>query len=135
VEGSTQRPLELILARNLLATLSTPAFLVNRPGDLVFYNEAAGVLLGRRFEERGTMPPDEWPKVFGPFDDDGNPIPVEHQPLTSALRHGRPAHARHMIRSVAGAEHRVEVSGVPVVGEGGSQGAMVFFWVTGEGRE
>ena len=32
MESSTQRPLEMILARNLLSALSTPAFLVNQPG-------------------------------------------------------------------------------------------------------
>ena len=132
MEGSTQRPLELILARNLLSTLSTPAFLVNRPGDLVFYNEAAGVLLGRRFEERGAMPAAEWVEAFGPFDEDGNPIPLEEQPLTACLRTGRPGHARHRIRSVGGTEHVVEVSAVPVIGTDGSQGAMAFFWVAGD---
>jgi PAS domain-containing protein len=129
VEGSTQRPLELILARNLLSTLSTPAFLVNRPGDLVFYNEAAGVLLGRRFEERGALAAPEWVETFGPIDADGRPIPIEQQPLTTALRHNRPGHSSHRIRSVGGAVHDVEVSAVPVIGADGSQGAMVFFWV------
>jgi PAS domain-containing protein len=132
VTGSTQRPVELILARNLLSTLSTPAFLANQPGDIVFYNEAAGILLGRRFEENGAMSAQEWVDVFGPFDDDGNPIPIEEQPLTTALRRNHPGHARHRIRSLAGGEHMVEVSGVPVIGVDGFLGAMVFFWVAGE---
>ena len=42
-----QKPLELILARNLLTSISTPAFLLDEHGALVFYNEAAGALLGR----------------------------------------------------------------------------------------
>jgi PAS domain-containing protein len=129
VERSTQRPLELILARNLLSTLSTPAFLANRPGDIVFYNEAAGMVLGRRFEEAGAMSAQDWVEAFGPIDDQGNPIPVEQQPLTAALRRNRPAHARHRIKSMAGGEHDVEVAGVPVIGPDGFQGAMVFFWV------
>jgi PAS domain-containing protein len=128
VTGSTQRPLELILARNLLSTLSTPAFLVNQPGDIVFYNDAAGMILGRRFEENGAMSARDWVETFGPFDDDGNPIPIEDQPLTGALRHNRPAHSRHRIRSLGGVEHKVEVSGVPVIGADGFMGAMVFFW-------
>jgi PAS domain-containing protein len=129
VERSTQRPLELILARNLLSTLSTPAFLVNQPGDIVFYNEAAGMLLGRRFEENGAMSAGDWLEAFGPFDEDGNAIPLERQPLTNALRQNRPGHARHRIRSLAGdAEHLVEVSGVPVIGNDGFLGAMIFMW-------
>jgi PAS domain-containing protein len=132
VERSAQRPLELILARNLLATLSTPAFLVNQPGDIVFYNEAAGVVLGRRFEESGAMSAQDWVETFGPIDDNGNPIPVEEQPLTGALRRNRPGHSRHRIRSLGGGEHMVEVSGVPVIGADGFMGAMVFFWIAGE---
>jgi PAS domain-containing protein len=132
VDVAGQRPLELILARNLLASLSTPAFLVNQPGDVVFYNEAAGAVLGRRFEERGVMSAHEWVEEFGPIDDDGRPIPVEQQPLTAALRHNRPAHTRHRIRSLTGSDYPVEVSGVPVIGTDGFVGAMVFFWVADE---
>jgi PAS domain-containing protein len=135
VEAPTQRPLELILARNLLSTLSTAAFLVNQPGDIVFYNEAAGMLLGRRFEEQGAMSAQEWVNLFGPFDADGNPIPVENQPLTNSLRRNRPGHARHRIRSINGNEQMVEVSGVPVISADGFQGAMVFFWPAAESGE
>ncbi len=128
MDRSTQRPLELILARNLLSTLSTAASLVNQPGDIVFYNEAAAALLGRRFEEHGAMSAQEWVEAFGPMDDDGTPIPIEQQPLTVALRANRPAHARHRIRSLDGVERTVEVSGVPVIGSDGFVGAMIFFW-------
>ncbi len=128
MDRSTQRPLELILARNLLSTLSTAASLVNQPGDIVFYNEAAAALLGRRFEEHGAMSAQEWVEAFGPMDDDGTPIPIEQQPLTVALRANRPAHARHRIRSLDGVERMVEVSGVPVIGSDGFVGAMIFFW-------
>ena len=54
-----QRPLELILARNFLTSLSTPAFLVDEGGGIVFYNEAAGGLLGISFEEFGQKPADD----------------------------------------------------------------------------
>ena len=86
-----QRPLELILARNLMASLSTPAFLVDEDGVLVFYNEAAGALLGRRFEEVGP----DGPGASGaarsaPSTSEGRPIPFEQLPLTIALRRGPP---------------------------------------------
>src|SRR4051794_26411194 len=125
---SAQRPLELILARNLLSSISTPALLVSREGDLLFYNEAAGMLLGRRFEEKGRMSADEATRTFGPLDARGEPIPNEEQPLTLSLRDDRPAHATHQIRSADGAVHRVEVSGVPIMGSDGAKGGMIFFW-------
>ena len=87
----TQRPLELILARNLMSALSTPAFLVDEGGVLAFYNEAAGMMLGKRFEELGTVGADEWGQLFGPFDEDGEPIPYDDLPLVAAVRDGRPA--------------------------------------------
>jgi PAS domain-containing protein len=128
-----QRPLELILARNLLSSLSTPAVLVNQPGDVIFYNEAAGALLGRRFEETGKLSAQDWTSLFGPLDEAGEPIPVERQPLTPPLRANRAGHALHTIRSVNGSRHEVEVSGVPIMGAGGFLGAMLFFWPAEEG--
>jgi PAS domain-containing protein len=132
VDASSQRPLELILARNLLSSLSTPAFLADKTNDIVFYNEAAGALLGRRFEESGPMSAEDWLNDFGPLDESGEPIPFEEQSLTIALRANRAAHARHRIRSIGGAIREVEVSGMPIIGASGFNGAMVFFWLAGE---
>ena len=134
MSASAQKPLELIQARNLLSSLSTPALLVNRDGDVVFYNESAGALLGQRYEETGTLSAHDWVCAFGPFDEDGEPLPVERQPLTPALREGRAGHAMHRIRSAKGAEYDVGVSGVPIVGGEHFKGAMIFFWTVEDGR-
>jgi PAS domain-containing protein len=123
-----QRPVELILARNLIATLSTPGFLVDEEGIVVFFNDAASVLLGVRFEEVGQMGPNEWGTAFGPFDEHGAKVPIEHMPLTIALRQGRPAHARFEIRSLEGAVNDIEAAALPILTVGGTRGAMVFFW-------
>jgi len=85
VAGPSQKPIELILARNLMASLSTPAFLVDEDGVLIFYNEAAGAMLGKRFEEAGAMPPEEWGTAFGPMDEHGNPLPFDELPLVISL--------------------------------------------------
>jgi len=95
---------------------------------LVFYNEAAGMLLGKRFEELGTVGPDAWGSLFGPFDESGEPIPYEDLPLVAAVRNGRPAHAQLEIRSADGGEHSVEVSAFPILTAHGSQGAIAVFW-------
>jgi PAS domain-containing protein len=127
-----QRPLELILARNFLTSLSTPAFLVDGPGNIVFYNEAAGGLLGISFEEFGHTPADEWSRAIGPFGENGDPIPIEELPTTKALRRGRPAHGSFTIRSLKGDSHEVESTALPIVAEGGQEGAMIFFWARNE---
>jgi PAS domain-containing protein len=123
-----QKPLELILARNLLTSLSTPAFLVDESGTMVFYNEAAGALLGISFEESGRMPAEEWSHAIGPFGDDGSPIPIEDLPTTKALRQGRPAHGGFTVRSMTGDDYEIESTALPIVAEGGQEGAMIFFW-------
>lgn len=129
----TQKPLELILARNLMSALSTPAFLVDEGGLLVFYNEAAGMLLGKRFEEVGTVGPEEWGAMFGPFDEGGEPIPYDELPLVVAVRNGRPAHASFEIHSTDGTAHEVEASAFPILTAHGTRGAIAVFWPCGDG--
>ncbi|MGI8460421.1 MAG: hypothetical protein ACR2OC_02120 [Solirubrobacterales bacterium] len=128
---ASQRPLELILARNLLTAISTPAFLVDDDAALLFYNEAAGALLGTSFEESGRMTAEQWTTRFGPFERDGEPVSVEDLELTRALRDGRPAHASFCIRSTSGEEHAIEASALPISGtqvDNDRSGAIVIFW-------
>jgi PAS domain-containing protein len=126
--AEVQKPLELILARNLLTSISTPAFLVDAEGTLVFFNEAAGALVGRRFEETGALDAREWGEAFGPFDAEGSRIPWDTLPLTIALQHGRPMHTRMYIHNGTGALSEIEVSALPIVGTEGFRGAMAIFW-------
>lgn len=138
-----QKPLELILARNFLTSLSTPAFLVDVDGALLFYNEAAGALLGISFEEAGRMAATEWGKVIGPFADDGEPLPLEEISTTIALRRGRPAHGRFTVGSFKGERYEIESTALPIVADEGQEGAMIFLWPvdgsaqrrSGEGKE
>jgi PAS domain-containing protein len=122
-----QKPLELILARNLLTSISTPAFLVDHRGVLLFYNEAAGALLGVSFEEAGQMEADEWGARFGPFDSNGERIPYDELPLTVALRDGRAAHAEFCIHGADGDSYDIELSAMPITAAEIS-GAMAIFW-------
>jgi PAS domain-containing protein len=127
-----QKPIELILARNLISSLSTPAFLVDEGGVLIFYNEAAGSLLGKRFEEVGKVGPEQWGMMFGPIDESGDPIPYEELPLVLSIRQGRPAHANLNIRSADGSQHTIEVSALPILTPHGSRGGIAFFWRTAD---
>jgi PAS domain-containing protein len=123
-----QKPLELILARNLMSALSTPAFLVDEDGRLVFYNEAAGTLLGKGFEQVGHVGPSEWGAVFGPFDAEGEAIPFEELPVVRAQRGGRPAHSCFALRAFDGQVHAVECNAFPLLAAHGSCGAIAIFW-------
>jgi PAS domain-containing protein len=133
---SPQKPLELILARNLLTSISTPSFLVDGEGTLVFYNEAAAALLGRTFEEAGQMTAEEWTAVYGPMGADGRPLEFDTLTLTEAIREGRPAHGQFTIRTSREQDQPIEAAAFPIVAsEHGSSGAMIMFWpLTGNGR-
>jgi PAS domain-containing protein len=126
--NAPQRPLELILARNLLSSIATPAFLVGEQGTLLFYNDGAAAMLGRRFEDAGMMTAQEWTTAFGPFDADEAPMDYDEIPATIAIRSRRPFHGVFRIRTAAGNHQDVAASAIPLVGTEGSRGAIVIFW-------
>jgi len=129
------QPLELILARNLISGIALASFLVDPEGVLVFFNGAAGDLIGRRFEEVGRLRREEWSE-FGPFDEFGKLMPTDDMPLTTALRKGLPAHDRFRISSSGGDELiEVDVSALPLGSADGFKGAIVVFWRTSESGE
>ena len=111
-----------------MSALSTPAFLVDEGGLLVFFNEAAGTLLGKGFDEVGHVGPGEWGGLFGPYDAAGETIPYEDLPVVRAVRAGRPAHASFGVRAFDGQVHAVECSAFPILTAHGSQGAIAIFW-------
>ena len=122
-----QKPLELILARNLLTSLSTPAFLVDESGALIFYNEAAGAMLGISFEEQGRMPAEEWSHAVVPSGGRG-PDPDRGAPDHQGSSPGPPRTRRVTVRSAKGEDYEIESTALPIVAEGGQEGAMIFFW-------
>jgi PAS domain-containing protein len=122
------QPLLLIQARNLITNLALPAFLTNSDGRLLFFNDAAAALLGRRFEEVGQMPQEEWAREIGPYDDEGKPLAVDHLPLATAVRDGHPTQGRFHVRLEGSALREVEVSALPLLEPGFYEGALVVFW-------
>jgi len=122
-----QQLLDLILARNLMSVLETPCFLVDHDGVMVFFNEAAGKLIGKRFEETGRLTHAQWNAsglesyVFIPADLGG-------PPLSEATREGRPSHGRFHICTDQERIVEVETSAVPLVSRGDFRGALVLFW-------
>jgi PAS domain-containing protein len=130
---ASQQPLDLILARNLISSITLAAFLVDPDGVLVFFNDAAGSLVGRRFEEVGRLERDQWNSEFGPFDEFGKLMPTDNMPLTIALRDGLPAHD-HFHVSVGDDLLEVDVSALPLTTAEGFQGAIVVFWRSDNGE-
>ena len=122
-------PIQIILTRQLATYLSVPVFLVDPKGNLLFYNEPAEIVLGRRFDETGVMPAAEWSSVFTVIDDGGQAVPPDELPLMIALTRRRPAHSRFFIKGLDGAIRHVEVAAIPISGlQDEFLGAVAIFW-------
>lgn len=121
--------IELILSRQLAECLSIPVFIIDTEGALLFYNEPAEELLGKRYEETGPMAVDEWGTMFKPYDEKGNPMKPEDLPLVRSLNDCLPAHGSLWIESLKGEKHKISVNSFPLIGRGNRLlGAMAIFW-------
>jgi PAS domain-containing protein len=123
------QPIEIILLRELADHLSTAVFVVDPAGDLLYYNEPAEHLLGRRYDETGALRLAEWSTIFKPTNGRGVPIAADTLPLSVALESQRPAQGRMWIRGLDGTRRRLEVTAIPLQGQWGDHlGAVAIFW-------
>lgn len=121
--------IEVILARQLADSLTVPIFLTDERGTLLFYNEPAEELLGRRFEEHGPLSVDTWSVIFNPHDDEGKTIPAKDLPLVRSLARRSPAQGSFYITGLNSRRVHLSVTCIPLIGEGGRfVGALAIFW-------
>ncbi|HSB92274.1 MAG TPA: PAS domain-containing protein [Flavitalea sp.] len=125
--------IELILARQLAECLAMPVFLTDTEGNLLFYNEPAEAILGKRYEDTGEMQVNEWGTIFHNKDDAGNPIPPEELPLVKTLHNKLPYHKTFWIDSLQGKSERISVTSYPIIGRAENfLGAVAIFWRSSE---
>jgi len=129
VETRPQKNLVLILAREFASKLATAMFVTDAGGDLVFYNEAAEELLGRRFADVGELSASQWSSIFSVTDLDGTPISLEEIPGGVALLERRPAHRELRFTALDGVPREVSVTGLPLLSHADELvGAVSLFW-------
>jgi len=125
----SQQDIELSLSQQFARHLAMPIFIVNPDGDLIFYNELAGALLGTSFSETGVMPASEWSTKFHPVDQNGDSIPPDDLPLVIAIKERRPAHKVFWIVGLDGNLREIEVTALPLIGQADRfLGGMAIFW-------
>lgn len=128
-----QQSIELILFRQMAASLAVPVFLVDAEGELVFLNEPAEALLGIRFDEMDRMSMESWVAAVRPRSLDGTPLVAEDAPLRRALLRGIPGHQPILVAAVDGTDRTIQVTAFPLLGQGGRLlGAVAMFWAHGE---
>jgi len=126
--GSTPR-LPLILARELASNLATPVFLMDERGMLVYWNDAAELLIGRSLAEVGELSGAEFGEILQLRDVDGSPLRRRDTPTAIAFTDQRAAHRAYRATGYDGAEHALEVTAFPLFGEGHQMhGVVTVFW-------
>ncbi len=129
-----QNDVELILSKQLASCLAMQMFVLNSAGDLLFFNESAEPILGRRFDEVGVLLSEEWPGLFQTSDDTGAAIKYEDRPMVIALEQGVPAHRRFWIRGLDGESRRVAATALPLIATGSRHlGVLGLFWEPAQG--
>ncbi len=132
MEARAQKNLILILARDLASKLATPMFIADAGGNLVFYNEPAEQILGRKYSERYEVSPEDWTKLLEPTDMDGNSLELDQVPPGIALMHREPAHAQVRITGLDRVPRTVSVTAFPLFARAEEfVGVLAIFWEDG----
>jgi PAS domain-containing protein len=127
--GTASKSLPLILARELASNLATPMFLLDALGNLVFYNEAAELLIGKPFGELGEVPAGQFGAVLELAEEDGTPMRRRDSPAGLAFFLRRPAHKVLLATGYDGIRRRVEATAYPLFGTSEEMhGVVSVFW-------
>lgn len=122
-------PIELILLKHWASYMATPIWIMDATGDLLFYNEPAEQILGKRFDEVGEINAKAISELFETSDMDGSPLENHDVPVVVALTERIPAHRRIRFKTLDQAWREVEIAAVPIEGQGNRHlGAMAMFW-------
>jgi len=123
--------IEIILNRQLADCLSIPVFITDREGNLIYYNEPAEQILGKRYDDTGEMPVSIWATIFKPVDEKGNVLSPDDLPLVKTLKNCKPYHKTFYIESLNGKIEKIAVTSYPILGRPSRfLGAVALFWET-----
>lgn len=127
--GTGPRSLPLILARELSANLATPMFLLDAAGMLVYFNDAAELMLGRTYAELGQVTADEFGAMLQLADVDGTPLRRRDSPAGVAFINREPSHRRLVATTLDGRRDTFECTAYPLFGKTNEMhGALAVFW-------
>jgi PAS domain-containing protein len=130
------KPLPLILARELASNLATPMFLLDARGMLVFYNDAAALLIGKPFGEMGEIPAEEFGAVLQSKTPEGEPVRRRDTPSGIAFFERRPAHRTLAVTAYDGVRRLVHATAYPLFGSTSEMhGVVSVFWEVADAKD
>jgi PAS domain-containing protein len=123
------KSLPLIRARELASNLATPMFLLDGNGTLVFYNDAAELLLGKSFGEVGEISGLVLGEMLQLRDEHGEQMRRRDSPAGVAFYERKPAHRCVQVTVFDGSQRVVEATAYPLFGAGDTlHGVVTVFW-------
>jgi PAS domain-containing protein len=132
MNGSKQKNVVLILARELASNIATPMLVLDHEGNLIFFNEPAERILGATFASVGEVPPSEWDRNWATTDPEGNDISLVHGPMAKVVTDHTPGHRIIRVRGLDGAWHLIETTVYPLFASATNfVGAVGVFWELG----
>ncbi len=120
---------EANLIKELASYLTMPMFFVDTDGNLIYYNEPAESILGKKFKDTGEMSESVWSRIFIPTDENGVPLLPESLPLVIAIEEQRPAYRKFWISGMDNVRREIEVTAFPLIDRDKQRlGAIAIFW-------
>ena len=127
--GAAPKSLPLILARELAANLATPMFLIDAGGMLVFYNDAAALLLGKPFAELGEIPASEFGAMLELTTPDGDAGAPARLACRRRVLRARPRTRPCVATAYDGVRRPYEATAYPLFATAGEMhGVVSVFW-------
>jgi PAS domain S-box-containing protein len=100
-----------------------------RPGALLYCNEAAERLFGRRLEELEGLALSDWSALLSPADETEASLPPAALPGSLALHEERPQHRVIHVTGSQGRSRPVAITAFPVMRDNGRPlGAVAIMW-------
>lgn len=124
-----QHPVEIILLRQAASYLTIPIWITNHDGDLIYYNDPAGKMVGLEFDEVGPLPVDQLQTMFKVTDFEGNPLTGPEVPTVTPLVTHRPARGKIRFLALDQVWRDIEVWATPLEAQSGRfVGILATFW-------
>lgn len=120
--------IEFILARQLAEYLSTPIALVDHDGKMIYYNESAEFILGKKYNESGEIESREWEDRFYTTQEQKEIIKILDLPFIRVLSIRHIIQGEYWMRNFDEINQKVLIVSVPLVGLAQRElGAIIYF--------
>ncbi len=111
-------------------------FLIDARGVLVYYNDAAALLIGRAFGEMGEIPAEEFGAVMQLRTSDDKPLRRRDTPAGIAFFERRPAHRTLAATGYDGVQRLVHATAYPLFGSTAEMhGVVSVFWEVADEKD